>query len=84
VLDEKKFDDFAEGLCERFYAEAMGRPGLGPGIYFRLLMVAYFEGVDSERGIAGAPATVSRSGPLCESRWMRRFQTIRPSRGRGG
>jgi transposase len=52
VLDEKKFDDFAEGLCERFYAEAMGRPGLAPGIYFRLLMVGYFEGIDSERGIA--------------------------------
>jgi hypothetical protein len=30
VLEEKKFDDFAEGLCERFYAEAMGRPGLAP------------------------------------------------------
>jgi transposase len=52
VLDENKFDDFAEGLCERFYAEAMGRPGLAPGIYFRLLMVGYFEGIDSERGIA--------------------------------
>jgi transposase len=52
VLDEKKFDDFAEGLCERFYATTMGRPGLAPGIYFRLLMVGYFEGIDSERGIA--------------------------------
>ena len=30
----------------------MGRPGLSPGIYFRLLMVGYFEGIDSERGIA--------------------------------
>src|SRR5258708_738342 len=52
VLDEKKFDNFAEGLCERFYAETMGRPGLAPGVYFRLLMVGYFEGIDSERGIA--------------------------------
>jgi transposase len=52
VLDEKKFDDFAESLCERFYAEAMGRPGLAPGVYFRLLMVGYFEGIDSERGMA--------------------------------
>ena len=30
----------------------MGRPGLPPGIYFRLLMIGYFEGIDSERGIA--------------------------------
>jgi len=52
VLDEKRFDEFVEGLCEPFYAETMGRPGLAPGIYFRLLMVGYFEGIDSERGIA--------------------------------
>ena len=51
-LDEKKFDDFAEALCAPFYATTMGRPGLAPGIYFRLLMVGYFEGIDSERGIA--------------------------------
>jgi transposase len=52
LLDEKKFDDFAEDLCLGFYAEKMGRPGLAPGIYFRLLMVGYLEGIDSERGIA--------------------------------
>ena len=52
LLDENHFDDFAEKLCERFYAEKMGRPGLAPGIYFRLLMVGYFEGIDAERGIA--------------------------------
>ena len=52
ILDEKHFDEFVESLCERFYAEKMGRPGLAPGIYFRLLMVGYFEGIDSERGIA--------------------------------
>src|SRR5271163_3786277 len=52
VLDEKKFDEYVEGLCEQFYADEVGRPGLAPGIYFRLLMVGYFEGIDSERGIA--------------------------------
>jgi len=41
-----------EGICEDFYAGEVGRPGLAPGIYFRLLMVGYFEGIDSERGIA--------------------------------
>ena len=52
LLSEERFDDFAEARCEPFYAETMGRPGLAPGIYFRLLMIGYFEGLDSERGIA--------------------------------
>src|SRR5262249_51532522 len=49
---EHAFDDFVEGQCASFYAETMGRPGLPPGIYFRLLLIGYFEGIDSERGIA--------------------------------
>jgi transposase len=52
ILDEKKFDEYVEDLCQGFYADEVGRPGLAPGIYFRLLMVGYFEGIDSERGIA--------------------------------
>jgi hypothetical protein len=52
LLAEHGFDDFAEAQCARFYAPTMGRPGLAPGIYFRLLLVGYFEGVDSKRGIA--------------------------------
>src|SRR5712671_5844399 len=52
ILDEKKFDEYVEAISERFYADEVGRPGLAPGIYFRLLMVGYFEGIDSERGIA--------------------------------
>jgi transposase len=52
LLAEHDFDRFVEGLCHRFYAAVMGRPGLAPGIYFRLLLVGYFEGIDSERGIA--------------------------------
>src|SRR3954454_23009871 len=52
LLDERHFDEVVERMCERFYAETMGRPGLAPGIYFRLLMIGYFEGIDSERGIA--------------------------------
>jgi transposase len=52
LLREHGFDDFAEAQCTAFYAETMGRPGLPPGIYFRLLLIGYFEGIDSERGIA--------------------------------
>jgi transposase len=52
VLAGWKFDPFVEGLCGKFYADKMGRPSLAPGKYFRLLLVGYFEGIDSERGIA--------------------------------
>jgi transposase len=52
LLDAEKFDVFVEGLCRKFYAAGMGRPGLVPGVYFRSLLIGYFEGIDSERGIA--------------------------------
>ena len=52
VLDKAGFDPYVETLCAPFYAETKGRPSLPPGRYFRLLMVGYFEGLDSERGIA--------------------------------
>ena len=52
ILDEGGFDRFAEEECRQFYAPVMGRPSLPPGRYFRLLLVGYFEGLDSERGIA--------------------------------
>ena len=52
VLRAGDFDAFVEGACRQFYAARMGRPSLPPAIYFRLLLVGYFEGLDSERGIA--------------------------------
>jgi len=52
LLEREKFDEFAEAECARFYAENNGRPSLPPGTYFRLLLIGYFEGIDSERGIA--------------------------------
>jgi transposase len=52
ILDEAGFERFAEAECQQFYAPVMGRPSLPPGRYFRLLLVGYFEGLDSERGIA--------------------------------
>ena len=52
VLDTHGFDRFAEDQCRQFYARVMGRPSVAPGQYFRLLLVGYFEGIDSERGIA--------------------------------
>jgi transposase len=52
LLEEERFDTFVEGLCRKFYAEKTGRPGVVPGVYFRSLLIGYFEGIDSERGIA--------------------------------
>src|SRR5881409_63346 len=52
ILDEAGFDRFAEEQCRSFYAPVTGRPSLPPGRYFRLLLLGYFEGLDSERGIA--------------------------------
>ena len=52
LLATEGFDRFVEGLCAKFYAERLGRPSIPPGVYFRVLMVGYFEGIDSERGIA--------------------------------
>ena len=51
LLDESAFDEFVEDLCEPFYADR-GRPGIAPGVYFRMLFVGYFEDIDSQRGIA--------------------------------
>ena len=52
LLNEAKFDAFVEGQCRKFYSAGVGRPSLQPGRYFRMLLLGYFEGIDSERGIA--------------------------------
>jgi transposase len=52
VLAQEGFDVFVEGLCQKFYHDEMGRPSIPPGVYFRMLLLGYFEGIDSERGIA--------------------------------
>lgn len=52
LLDEAGFDEHVESLCAPFYAAQRGRPGIPPGVYFRMLLIGYFEGLDSQRGIA--------------------------------
>ena len=52
ILDKADFDGCVEALCQRFYADEIGRPGLPPGRYFHLLLIGYFEGLDAERAIA--------------------------------
>ena len=67
LLEAEQFDEFVEGRCAKFYAKKYGRPSLTPGIYFRSLLIGYFEGIDSERGIAWR---------LADSLGLRRFLGI--------
>lgn len=52
LLEREGFDRFCEARCREFYHEKLGRPSLTPGTYFRMMMIGFFEGIDSERGIA--------------------------------
>ena len=52
VLEKAEFDRFCEKNCAGFYHAKLGRPSLAPGLYFRIMMIGFFEGIDSERGIA--------------------------------
>src|ERR1700688_2542006 len=67
VLDEAKFDSFCETACAGFYHKQLGRPSLPPGQYFRVMMIGFFEGLDSERGIAWR---------LADSLTLRQFLSI--------
>src|SRR6202162_1788065 len=67
LLEAARFDEFVEGGCAEFYAAKYGRHSLTPGIYFRTLLIGYFEGIDSERGIAWR---------LADSLALRRFVGI--------
>lgn len=51
ILHQGGFDAFCESQCKKFYAEVLGRPSVAPGRYFRMLLIGYFEKLDSERGI---------------------------------
>jgi hypothetical protein len=52
LLAEAEFDRRVEALCEPHYADEVGRPGIPPGVYFRMLFIGFFEGLGSQRAIA--------------------------------
>jgi transposase len=52
LLAEAGFDDWVEKLCAPYYAKVIGRPSIPPGVYFRMIVMGYFEGIGSQRGIA--------------------------------
>jgi hypothetical protein len=67
ILDKAGFDQFCEEACAKFYHVKLGRPSLAPGMYFRIMTVGFFEGLDSERGIAWR---------LADSLTLRQFLSI--------
>jgi transposase len=67
VLESAQFDSFCETNCATFYHKKLGRPSLLPGQYFRVMMIGFFEGLDSERGIAWR---------LADSLTLRQFLSI--------
>src|ERR1700692_3586501 len=67
LLEAEDFDEFVESRCAKCYAARYGRPSLTPGIYFRALLIGYFEGIGAERGIAWR---------LADSLALRRFVGI--------
>ena len=67
VLAKADFDRFCEKSCAGFYHAKLGRPSLAPGLYFRIMMIGFFEGLDSERGIAWR---------LADSLTLRQFLSI--------
>ena len=67
ILDKTGFDQFCQDACAKFYHVKLGRPSLAPGMYFRIMTVGFFEGLDSERGIAWR---------LADSLTLRQFLSI--------
>src|SRR5260370_32791002 len=67
ALDKAGFDSHCEESCAGFYHAKLGRPSLAPGLYFRVMMIGFFEGLDSERGIAWR---------LADSLTLRQFLSI--------
>jgi transposase len=67
VLEQAGFDEFCETRCRKFYHEKLGRPSLAPGMYFRVMLIGFFEGIESERGIAWRVA---------DSLWLRQCLQI--------
>ena len=81
------FDGFVEGLCRSYYAAGRGRPSLPPGRYFRMLLVGYFEGIDSERGLEWRCADslslreflrLSEREPVPDHSWLSRIRARLP------
>jgi len=82
LLVDAGFDAFVEETCKPFYAPRMGAPSLPPGRYFRMHMIGYFEGLDSERGIVWRCSDSRSLGDFLRLGSVTRFPIIRGCRRR--
>src|SRR5712692_2409644 len=94
VLEEAGFDEFCEARYRKFYHEKLGRPSLAPGMYFRVMLIGFFEGIESERGILEAKhravVVLGLSSPFPSERemiyvslhWVRNFSCVSFGKGR--
>src|SRR5689334_22391521 len=87
ILVDAGFDGFAEGECAPYYAGKRGRPSLPPGRYFRMHLVGYFEGIDSERGLEWRCADslslreflrLGTTGPVPDHSWLSKTRARLP------
>jgi hypothetical protein len=83
LLREHGFDDVVEDQCAGFYAETMGRPGLPPGIYFRLL-IGGFEALPRSAASPDVRPIRWRYGISSASAWKMRRPTTQRFRARVG
>src|SRR5579884_3700205 len=49
-----EFEKQVRGLCAQYYADAAkgGRPGIDPVVYFKMVMIGFFENIPSQRDLA--------------------------------
>ena len=87
VLVAAGFDGFAETQCAPYYASKQGRPSLPPGRYFRMHLIGYFEGIDSERGLEWRCADslslreflrLTTTDPVPDHSWLSRTRSRLP------
>src|SRR5437868_843644 len=85
VLVDAGFDRFVEESCQAYYAARMGAPSVPPGRYFRMLLIGYFEGIHSERGIVWLLGFAVAAGVLAADEprdvWRSRISEPKPANG---
>ena len=83
LLEEEGFDEFAEETCREFYAEKRGRPGIPPGVYFRMLLVGFWKGSARSGGLRGGVGTRFHCVSFSDTGWRGTRRSIRACRRRG-
>src|SRR4029077_3548426 len=76
LLDKAGFDEFCEIRCRKFYHEKLGRPSLVPGMYFRLMLIGFFDGIDANGASPGGWQIRCACASFGRSDWTSRRLTM--------